>query len=86
MTARGLSWRQATLLAFIDGYIRQNSWAPSIREMCAGIGVASTSSVAYQLGVLEDLGHIERQGDTPRALRVTKQGTAIARRGKVATR
>jgi repressor LexA len=75
---------RALLLAFIDGYITQNSWAPSIREMCAGIGVASTSSVAYQLGVLEALGHIERQGDTPRALRITKQGAEVLKRHKAA--
>lgn len=72
--------RRQALLSFIAGYITKNGWAPSIREMCDGTGLSSTSSVAYQLDVLEDLGYIERSRRNSRALRVTKQGSLVAGR------
>lgn len=63
---------QYRLLSYINGYIDMNGWAPSYRDMCAGTGLGSTSSVSHQLNALEEKGYIRRGPDrSPRMIAVT---------------
>ena len=48
-----------------------NGYPPSMRELAERAGLASTSSVAYQLKVLEKAGFIRRNPNRPRAMVVT---------------
>ncbi|WP_329030882.1 MULTISPECIES: MarR family transcriptional regulator [unclassified Streptomyces] len=43
-------------------WIAEHGEGPSVREIGARVGLSSTSSVAYQLGRLEELGLISRTG------------------------
>lgn len=45
---------------FVDSYIKENSFPPSIREICAGTNYASISSVDRILVELEKRGMIKR--------------------------
>jgi len=68
------------LLAFIDTYIGEHAWAPTIREMCTAMGFASTSAAVHQLEVLETRGYIARLRGSSRAIRITPQGFQAIRR------
>jgi repressor LexA len=68
--ATGLTPRQKKILGFLRDEIEQRGYPPSIREIGEAVGLASSSSVAHQLRVLEGKGFIKRDPNRPRALEV----------------
>ncbi len=68
--ATGLTARQKRILTFLRDAIEQRGYPPSIREIGEAVGLASSSSVAHQLRVLEQKGFIKRDPNRPRALEV----------------
>ena len=66
-----LTPRQQLLLKLIRDAVEANGYPPSMRELAERAGLASTSSVAYQLKVLEKAGFIRRNPNRPRAMVVT---------------
>lgn len=65
-----LSPRQAAVLEFIKQIWREKGYAPSVREICDGVGLKSTSTVHTHLKTLEDLGYIRRNDFKQRAIEV----------------
>ncbi len=63
-----LTRRQQDILTFIRGHYAEHGWAPSMREIADGCGLASLSSVTHQLGQLERAGWISRAPNRSRAL------------------
>jgi hypothetical protein len=62
---RRLTPRQRAVLNFIIRFKERNCGdSPTIREIMRGVGIPSTSSVNYTLGVLEKHGHIVRPDST----------------------
>ena len=55
---------------FLVKFITENLYAPTIREICEGTYLSSTSSVYSQLCKLEKEGRIEIKGNSPRAIRL----------------
>jgi repressor LexA len=56
------SERQVSILRWMRTYVAVNGEAPSLREIAAGVGLSSPSSVLYQLERLESLGAVKRRG------------------------
>jgi hypothetical protein len=56
------------ILDFVSESIGKSGFAPSIREIGAAVGIASTSQVVGHLDALVSLGLLERTGSTARAL------------------
>jgi repressor LexA len=75
---RRLSPRRSKIVEVIDDSVRRNGYAPSMREIGAAVGLASTSSVSYQLTVLEKAGYLSREARRPRtaALRAPARRSA----------
>ena len=44
------------ILKFVSRFIQENGYAPSVREIGAGVGLRSTASVSYHLKALQDKG------------------------------
>lgn len=65
-----LTVRQRRILEVIRDSVSERGYPPSIREICELTGLASTSSVAHQLRVLEHKGYIRRDPNRPRAVDV----------------
>ncbi|MFJ2154473.1 hypothetical protein ACIOHB_37770 [Streptomyces microflavus] len=57
-----LSDRQEAIMRVIRSSIFEHGQAPTIRQIGERVGLSSTSSVAYQLGRLEEWGLITRTG------------------------
>lgn len=70
----GLTTRQLAILHVLKKSIEEVGYPPSIREIAERANLASTSSVTYQLRVLEGKGFIRRDPNRPRALVVQLPG------------
>ncbi len=73
--ADGLTLRQRRILEVVKETVERRGYPPSIREMGDAVGLASSSSVAHQLKVLEAKGFLRRDPNRPRALEVLLPGT-----------
>jgi repressor LexA len=62
--------RQLQILRVIRSWIEDYGEGPSIRQIGDQSGLSSTSSVAYQLGRLEERGLISRTGRLWRSCRL----------------
>jgi len=78
--ATGLTVRQQRILMVLRDAIENRGYPPSIREIGEEVGLASSSSVAHQLRVLESKGFIKRDPNRPRALEVFLPEVMAARR------
>jgi repressor LexA len=77
--ADGLTTRQRVILDVIRDSVNRRGYPPSIREICEAAGLASTSSVAHQLSVLERKGYLRRDANRPRAVDVRSATTGAKR-------
>ena len=69
-----LNQRQAMILKFIQDYISEHSYAPSLREITKGCNLSSTSVALYNLLALAQKGYITRTRDVARSIALTGQG------------
>ena len=63
-----LTVRQRQILTMIREWVARHGYPPTMREIGAAVGLASPSSVAHQLKVLEEHGHIRRDARGSRAV------------------
>jgi repressor LexA len=81
----GLTRRQQAILDVIRDSVERRGYPPSIREICESAGLASTSSVAHQLAMLERKGFLRRDPNRPRAVDV-RTGNSATNKPKAARR
>ncbi len=74
-TARPLTRTQCLILRFVRDFTARHGFCPTMREIGDATGLTATSSVSYQLGLLEARGMIRRDSSgsrsTPRRIIVT---------------
>jgi repressor LexA len=66
-----MSEKQKAILDFIREYLHARKYSPSIREICEGTGITSTSYMVLQLNHLQNAGLIERDECVSRSIRLT---------------
>ncbi len=71
MPSKKLSDRQKNILKYIEAYVDERGYPPSIREIGDRVGISSTSVVDYNLRVLERDGYIRRDREVSRGLELT---------------
>ncbi len=64
----GLSEKQRDILRFLEQFIAEHDYPPSIRDIQQGCGISSTSVVDYNLKRLEEKGLIRRDREVSRAI------------------
>ena len=62
--------REEEILNFIQEQIAEKGYPPSIREICAAVGLNSPSTVHAYLKKLEEKGLLEKDGSKTRAIRI----------------
>lgn len=67
--AKGLTKRQEAILQFIQDYVQQEGYPPSIREIGKDFNIGSLRGVTVHLDALERKGYINRS-NTPRSIKV----------------
>lgn len=64
------SKKQEQLLEFIDGFIKENNYAPSYREVMRALDYKSVSTVAKHIDGLIERGWLEKRENSKRSLEV----------------
>ena len=57
---KGLTKKQQAVLTCIEEYIAENGYGPSVRDVCAQLGLSSPSTVFVHLKALEEKGYIKK--------------------------
>lgn len=65
-----LSQRQVEILLYIKSEIQRQGYPPSVREICKGVDLKSTSTVHGHLEKLEAKGYIRKDPTKPRAIEI----------------
>jgi len=65
---KALSDRQQDIIGFIDRFLADRGYPPTIRDIQAGCGISSTSVVDYNLNILEREGYIRRHAEVSRGI------------------
>lgn len=68
-----LSKRQEMILTYIKDEVSKKGYPPSVREIAAAVGLASSSTVHGHLSRIESKGYIRRDPTKPRAIEVLDQ-------------
>lgn len=76
MNLETLSERQRAILEFIQAWLDQKGYPPTIREIGEAVKINSTSVVNYNLNKLVKEGFITRSKEVSRGIRMTAQGLA----------
>jgi repressor LexA len=76
VSTKKLSERQKNILKYIETYVDERGYPPSIREIGDRVGISSTSVVDYNLRVLERDGYIRRDREVSRGLELVSGSRA----------
>jgi repressor LexA len=72
-----LSDKQRRIIKYIDRFLSEKGYPPSIRDIQHGCDISSTSVVDYNLNILESRGYIDRHADVSRGIKLlTKTSTS----------
>ena len=66
------STKQQDILEFLRAFTAENGYAPSVREICAAVGLRSTASVHYHLAELKRQGQIDLDENKNRAITLSE--------------
>ena len=69
-----LTQKEKDIYEYISECLEDNGFAPSVRDICAAVGIKSTSSVHEYLRRLESKGYIRKSSGKSRALCVESNG------------
>ena len=69
-----LNERQRDILQFVQEYIQEHRHPPSTRDIGRGVGISSTSHVAYHINRLVDYGYLAKRPGTSRTVVVLDVG------------
>lgn len=75
--------RELEIYDYVVRYMTEHTYAPSIRDICAGTGLKSTSSVCSYLAALKECGLLEFNREQPRTIKL--KGYKLIREDKIQT-
>lgn len=78
-----LSVKQQKVLDFIRQYCRDQGYPPSVREICTGLNLKSTSTAHGYLERLERKGYIRRDPARPRAIELLEDRNKLRDAGSI---
>jgi repressor LexA len=74
-----LTWRQQRILQVIRDFAQRRGYAPTLHEIGEAAGLASRSSVSYQLSTLQSKGYLRRSAGRPRTIELPLPGQPTLR-------
>ena len=72
--------KQEEILEYIKDQILKKGYPPSVRDICEGVSLKSTSSVHAHLEALEENGYIRRDPAKPRTIEICDDSFGLTRR------
>ncbi len=77
MKREGLSPKQQSILSFIDSFLAERGYPPSVREIVRGCNISSTSVVEYHLNILQREGYLRRDAEVARGIELRRGPRAL---------
>jgi len=77
---RPITEKQKKVLEFIKKELKAKGYPPSVREICNGVGIKSTSTAHAYLERLEKNGYIRRDPIKPRAIEILDDTTYLSKK------
>ena len=56
------------ILEYVNAFVQENGYAPSVREIGAAVGLRSTASVSYHIQALQEKGLLSGEGSQARSV------------------
>ena len=75
-----VSRKRQRILSFISDFLNERGYAPTVRDIVRGCDISTSSVVQYHLDILERDGHIQRDPQVFRSIRLSRGGLAPASR------
>jgi repressor LexA len=72
-----LSDKQKRIISYINRFLAEKGYPPSIRDIQAGCNISSTSVVDYNLNILESRGYLRRHADVSRGIKLLNRETNV---------
>jgi repressor LexA len=85
MDQEKLSAKQQEIYDFIKDWTMRKSYPPTVRDICAGVDLKSTSSVHAHLATLERKGYIHRDPTKTRAIEIIDDQYQMMKREELAS-
>mgnify|MGYP001434619925 CR=1 FL=1 len=63
-----LSTKQENILDYIQEFLDEHQFPPTVRDIQSGCGISSTSVVDYNLRILQREGHLKREAEVSRGI------------------
>lgn len=76
-TYESLTPRQIDVLRFIEAFIQQYGFPPTLMEIGHNFGIRNPNGIRNHLLALERKGFIQKEADRSRAIRVTRRANAL---------
>jgi repressor LexA len=73
MRKPGISETRESILKFIQDFINDKGYAPTVRDIVKGCGLSSTAVVQHHLNILEREGHIHRDPQVVRSIQLVER-------------
>jgi repressor LexA len=73
MRRPGISETRQSILKFIQDFINDKGYAPTVRDIVKGCGLSSTAVVQHHLNILEREGHIHRDPQVVRSIQLVER-------------
>lgn len=70
-----LSPKQEAIVEYIQGFLIDHQYPPTVRDIQSGCGISSTSVVDYNLRILQREGYIRRQSEVSRGIELLKDSS-----------
>jgi len=74
---KALSSKQQRIIDFINSFLADKGYPPTIRDIVTGCGISSTSVVAYNLDILRREGYIRRHPEVSRGIELLARSPAL---------
>ena len=75
---RPLSKRQQAILGYIQTFMSENSYPPTVRDIQMGCEISSTSVVDYNLQILQREGFLQRKREVSRGIELLGEAASVA--------
>lgn len=70
-----LSVKQVAIVEYIQGFLEDNHYPPTVRDIQGGCSISSTSVVDYNLRILQREGYIRRRSEVSRGIELLKDSS-----------
>ena len=77
MRKPGISKTRETILKFIQDFIDERGYSPTVRDIVKGCGLSSTAVVQHHLNVLEKEGRIHRDSQVFRSIQLVEKDIVV---------